>query len=166
MCFSCDKDFIYAASTTGDFLCIQVRPTNTLWERPFTLSATSGEVADREDHFQRVFWRRVLARGSSPGRRPSWWWRRLDHCKISPCPCESVLDAHRRCNVQMFSGAGEGLVDDRRVYVSGCVNALSLNTDATQLLVGTSQGYMYTVALPHMVATLHSENPPTAVRHS
>jgi len=124
ICFSADKDYIYAASTTGDFLCIQVR---SLIIRTI-FSVCSGGC-----------------------------------CSVSPLPGGGVLVGGGDGSITMFSGSGESLVDDRRVYVTGACNALSIAADGSSCLAGTSQGYIYTIALPDMVAQLHSENPPAAV---
>eukprot|EP00658_Telonema_sp_P-2_P059865 TRINITY_DN48966_c0_g1_i1.p1 TRINITY_DN48966_c0_g1~~TRINITY_DN48966_c0_g1_i1.p1 ORF type:complete len:539 (-),score=109.66 TRINITY_DN48966_c0_g1_i1:379-1995(-) len=122
--FSADKDFMYAASTTGDFICIQVR---SLIIRSI-FSVCSGGCTS-----------------------------------LIALPQGGVLVGGGDGSITMFSGQGEALVDDRRVFVTGGVNALSLSADGTHCLAGSSQGYIYSVTIPEMVANLHSENPPAAV---
>jgi len=124
ICFSPDCDFIYAASTTGDFLCVQVRSLNvrTIY------SVCSGGCGS-----------------------------------ISSLPDGNVLVGGGDGSVTLFSGSGEQLVDERRAQIMGGVNALSISVDGSQALAGTAQGYIYSLTLPDMTTTLHSENPPAGV---
>lgn len=117
--FSPDGDFMYTSSTTGDFICIQVR--SLIMRQIF--SVCSGGV-------------RCL-------------------CVL---PSGEVIAGGGDGSVTQFSGRGDALVDDRRVYIAGAVNALSCSADGAELLAGTSEGYLYRISLADFQAALQSEN--------
>jgi len=117
--FSPDGDFLYAASTTGDFICIQVR---SLIMRNI-LSVCSGGVRS-----------------------------------LCCLPNGAVVAGGGDGSITLFSGKGDALVDDRRVYVAGAVNSISCSADGGELLAGTSEGYTYRVPMADFQAHLHSEN--------
>jgi len=77
---------------------------------------------------------------------------------IKVLPTGDVICGGGDGSVTQFSGKGDALVDDRRVYVAGAVNSISVSADGHELLAGTTDGYIYRISLHDFKATLHSEN--------
>jgi len=105
--FSPDGEFFYAATTTGDFICVQTR---SLIMRSIN-SVCSGGVKS-----------------------------------LCVLPGGELVAGGGDGSITLFSGRGDALVDDRRTYIAGAVNAVSCSADGGEILAGPSHHQL----LPYM----------------
>ena len=66
---------------------------------------------------------------------------------IKVLPTGDVICGGGDGSVTQFSGKGDALVDDRRVYVAGAVNSISVSADGQELLAGKRTKDSYSLGL-------------------